>query len=443
MMESDKNQQNLEYEKKLEFWRKVQTILVNSMDTLLFLVYVLFAIYVVMKNAMTMMGFILLVVITLFNVWMIPILLNRLKQQLKKMKKNRCISTILIFFDISIIDILLKKTKPNRCIYNAFIFFDISIVIVTIITFFMGKESLKDKGWGLVILTAILTAIAIIFRILLYIVLNRKELIKGVVLFTIIFVLVLIVGMLDDLPIAGGVFLIGLFFVLMSEDMLKMIQFNSIDNSCITKKYEEQIKTYLFQQKIYVNIVFAILYVVLLITSKFITSKSDLKCIYKCVYKGLGVDVEGTDLELWLFRGQVYTLLFISVVLLVNAVFVLIKKVYNKNKENLEYGNMAPLNSIFNPPEVKIHDPKIIHEINIGKKSIDKINPEILITNREEIPKDIQVFLEGGPINPYRRLLIIYPNRSIYECKYKVEKNKIILKEEIKLINKQDFKNRG
>lgn len=88
MMESDKNQQNLEYEKKLEFWRKVQTILVNSMDTLLFLVYVLFAIYVVMKNAMTMMGFILLVVITLFNVWMIPILLNRLKQQLKKMKKK-------------------------------------------------------------------------------------------------------------------------------------------------------------------------------------------------------------------------------------------------------------------------------------------------------------------------------------------------------------------
>ena len=423
-MESDKNQQNLEYKKKVKFT-----------DILLILVYIFFAIYVIKKNAMNTMGFILLVVVSLINIWMILILLKKLKQRLKKMKQNRFISTILIFFDISIIDILLKKIKQNRLIDTAFIFFDISIVIVTIIAFFMGKESLVDKGWGFFILF-ILTAIS---RILLYIVLNIKELIKGVGLFTIIFVLVLIVGMLDDLPIAGGVFLIGLFFVLMSEDMLKMIQFNSIDNSCITKKYEEQIKTYLFQQKIYVNIVFAILYIVLLITSKFITSKSDLKCIYKCVYKGLGVDAEGTDLELWLFRGQVYILLFISVVLLVNAVFVLTKKVYNKNKENLEYGCMAHLNSIFNPPKAKIHKPKIIREINIGKKSIDKINPEILITNREEIPKDIQVFLEGGPINPYRRLLIIYPNRRIYECKYKVEKNKIILKEKIKLLKKRRF----
>ena len=298
MMESDKNQQNLEYEKKLKFWRKVQTILVTSMDTLLFLVYILFVIYVVKKNAMNTRGFILLVVITLFNVWMIPI--------------------------------LLKKMKQNIFVYTMFIFFDISIII----SFFMEKESLEDKGCGYLIffILVILTAITFIFRIILYIVLNRKELIKGVGLFTIIFVLVLIVGMLDELPIAGGVFLIGLFFVLMSEDMLKMIQFNSIDNSCITKKYEEQIKTYLFQQKIYVNIVFAILYIVLLITSKFITSKSDLKCIYKCVYKSLGVDVEGTDLELRFFRGAVYILLFIFVVLLVNAFFVLTKKVYNKNK---------------------------------------------------------------------------------------------------------------
>lgn len=401
MMESDKNQQNLECEKKLEFWRKVQTILVNSMDTLLFLVYVFFAIYVILKNAMNTRGVILLVVITLFNVWMIPI--------------------------------LLKKMKQNIFVYTMFIFFDISIII----SFFIEKESLEDKGWVYLIffILVILTVITFISRIFIYIVLNRKELIKGVGLFTIIFVLVLIVGMLDDLPIAGGVFLIGLFFVLMSEDMLKMIQFNSIDNSCITKKYEEQIKTYLFQQKIYVNIVFVILYIVLLITSKFIPSKSDLKCIYKCVYKGLGVDVEGTDLELWLFRGQVYILLFISVVLLVNAVFVLTKKVYNKNKENLKYGCMAHLNSIFNPPKAKIHKPEIIAEINIGKKSIDKINPEILITNREEIPKDIQVFLEGGLISPYRKLLIIYPNRSIYKYRYKVEKNKIILKEEIKLIS--------
>ena len=87
--------------------------------------------------------------------------------------------------------------------------------------------------------------------------------------------------------------------------------------------------------------------------------------------------------------------------------------------------------------------PKIINEFQIGKESIDKINPEILITNREEIPKDIQVFLEGGPINPYRRLLIIYPNRRIYECKYLVKKNKIKLEDEIKLINEQDFKKRG
>lgn len=402
MMESDKNQQNLEYEKKVRRLRRVQIGLVNLTDILLFLVYTFFVIYAIKKNAMNMKGIILLAVITLIHI-------------------------------CAIIKIPNKK-KPNILIYTIFIFFDISISII----FLIVKEEFKDTGYGYLMFSilVILAVITFVFRILLYIVLNRKELIKGVGLFTIIFVLVLIVGMLDDLPIAGGVFLIGLFFVLMSEDMLKMIQFNSIVNSCITKKYEEQIKIYLFQQKIYVNIIFAILYIVLLITSKF-----DLKCMYKCIYSGLGIDVGGKDLELWLFRGQVYILLFISVILLVNAVFVLTKKVYNKNKENLEYGYMAHLNSIFNPPEAKIHKPKIIGEINIGKKSIDKINPEILITNREEIPKDIQVFLEGGPISPYRRLLIIYPNRRIYECKYLVKKNKIKLEEEIKLINKQNFKN--
>lgn len=401
MMESDKNQQNLEYEKKVRRLRRAQIGLVNLTDILLFLVYTFFVIYIIKKNAMNVKGTILLAVITLIHIYVIIKIPN--------------------------------KKKLNILIYAIFIFFNVSISII----FLIVKEEFKDTGYGYLIFSilVILVVITFIFRILLYIVLNIEELKKGIGLFAIIFILILIVGMLDDLPIAGGVFLIGLFFVLMSEDMLKMIQFNSIDNSCITKKYEEQIKTYLFQQKIYVNIVFSILYIVLLITSKFITSKYDLKSVYKCVYKGLGVDVEGTDLELWLFRGQVYILLFISVVLLVNAVFVLTKKVYNKNKENLEYGYMAHLNSIFNPPKAKIHKPKIIREINIGKKSIDKINPEILIINREEIPKDIQVFLEGGLISPYRKLLIIYPNRRIYEYKYLVKKNKIILKEEIKLIN--------
>lgn len=110
MMESDKNQQNLEYEKKVK-WRKAQIRCVKFTDILLVLVYVFFAIYVILKNAMNMRGVILLVVITLFNVWMIPI--------------------------------LLKKMKQNIFVYTMFIFFDISIII----SFFIEKESLEDKGW--------------------------------------------------------------------------------------------------------------------------------------------------------------------------------------------------------------------------------------------------------------------------------------------------------
>lgn len=396
MIESDKNQQKLENVKKFSRLRRAQIGLVNLTDTLLFLVYTFFVIYVIKKNEMNMKGSILLAVITLIHIYVIIKIPN--------------------------------KKKLNILIYTIFIFFDVSISII----FLTVKEEFKDTGYGYLIFSilVILAVITFIFRILLYIVLNIEELKKGIGLFAIIFILALIVGLLDNLPIAGGVFLIGLVFVLMSEDMLRMIQFNSIDNSYITKKYEEQIKIYLFQQKIYGNAIFAIFYIFLLIIDKF-----NLEYIYKSVNSGIGIYLEENELELWLFRGLVYILFFIFVVFLVNAIFVLTKKAYNKNREDIEYGFMKHLYSIFNTPEPKMYLPKIIDEINIGKDIIDKINPEILITNREEIPKNIQVFLEGEPTSSSRKLLIIYPNRRIYECKYKVEKNKIILKEEIKLIN--------
>lgn len=396
MIESDKNQQKLENVKKFSRLRRAQIGLVNLTDTLLFLVYTFFVIYVIKKNEMNMKGSILLAVITLIHIYVIIKIPN--------------------------------KKKLNILIYTIFIFFDVSISII----FLTVKEEFKDTGYGYLIFSilVILAVITFIFRILLYIVLNIEELKKGIGLFAIIFILALIVGLLDNLPIAGGVFLIGLVFVLMSEDMLRMIQFNSIDNSYVTKKYEEQIKIYLFQQKIYGNAIFAIFYIFLLIIDKF-----NLEYIYKSVNSGIGIYLEENELELWLFRGLVYILFFIFVVFLVNAIFVLTKKAYNKNREDIEYGFMNHLYSIFNTPEPKMYLPKIIDEINIGKDIIDKINPEILITNREEIPKNIQVFLEGEPTSSSRKLLIIYPNRRIYECKYKVEKNKIILKEEIKLIN--------
>ena len=402
MIESDKNQQKLENVKKFRRLRRAQIGLVNLTDTLLLLVYTFFVIYVIKKNEMNMKGIILLAVITLIHIYVIIKIPN--------------------------------KKKLNILIYTIFIFFDVSISII----FLTVKEEFKDTGYGYLIFSilVILAVITFVFRILLYIVLNIEELKKGIGLFAIIFILALIVGLLDNLPIAGGVFLIGLVFVLMSEDMLKMIQFNSIDNSYITKKYEEQIKIYLFQQKIYGNAIFAIFYIFLLIIDKF-----NLEYIYKSVNSGIGIYLEENELELWLFRGLVYILFFIFVVFLVNAIFVLTKKAYNKNREDIEYGFMNHLYSIFNTPEPKIYLPKIIDEINIGKDIIDKINPEILITNREEIPKNIQVFLEGEPTSSSRKLLIIYPNKRIYECKYLVKKNKIILKKEIKLINKQDFKN--
>lgn len=396
MIESDKNQQKLENVKKFSRLRRAQIGLVNLTDTLLFLVYTFFVIYVIKKNEMNMKGSILLAVITLIHIYVIIKIPN--------------------------------KKKLNILIYTIFIFFDVSISII----FLTVKEEFKDTGYGYLIFSilVILAVITFIFRILLYIVLNIEELKKGIGLFAIIFILALIVGLLDNLPIAGGVFLIGLVFVFMSEDMLRMIQFNSIDNSYITKKYEEQIKIYLFQQKIYGNAIFAIFYIFLLIIDKF-----NLEYIYKSVNSGIGIYLEENELELWLFRGLVYILFFIFVVFLVNAIFVLTKKAYNKNREDIEYGFMNHLYSIFNTPEPKMYLPKIIDEINIGKDIIDKINPEILITNREEIPKNIQVFLEGEPTSSSRKLLIIYPNKRIYECKYLVKKNKIILKEEIKLIN--------
>lgn len=76
---------------------------------------------------------------------------------------------------------------------------------------------------------------------------------------------------------------------------------------------------------------------------------------------------------------------------------------------------------LFYPKEVKEEKPKILERIAIGKEDIDWINPEVFVENRKEIPKDIYILLSKVKDRPtIRNLLIIYPNKEVYRCKFNV-----------------------
>ena len=80
--------------------------------------------------------------------------------------------------------------------------------------------------------------------------------------------------------------------------------------------------------------------------------------------------------------------------------------------------------------------PKLVKEIAIGNKDIDQINPEVFIENIKEVPKDIHILLSKvEDIPTVRNLLIIYPNKDVYICKFSISKTIVKRISKVKLAN--------
>lgn len=172
---------------------------------------------------------------------------------------------------------------------------------------------------------------------------------------------------------------------------------------------------------------FVILYIMFLIFNKINVAEHSLEFISHISNKNL----EDYGIK-WVVKNIINVL--IAYIVLLFMIFL------NNNNKVFKFFVDPLLNIIYSKVYKGINFnetliPEVVKELSIDKKFVDKIDPKILIKNREEIPENIQVFFERVSIKNTRKLLIIYPNRRIYECKYLVEKNKVKLENEIKLIN--------
>lgn len=257
----------------------------------------------------------------------------------------------------------------------------------------------------------------VVLRIICFVVENWKDIKYNSKIIAITFVVVSILGMIDNMTITGGIFLIGLILMLISDDMMKLIQLKKPTSKVLdTEKYSEEIKVRLFKLKVYVSMYFSLLYIALLCANSL-----GIKEIYKYF------EHDNSAWIIFFYKGLAYVV-FILLIVIVVIVCILFIETKGDMLEKIS-------KDLFYPEEIKEEKPKILEKIAIGNNIIDKINPEILIENRKDIPKDIYVLLEKiDNENNIRYLIIIYPDKKVYRCKFNVNKTSLTRVTEVELI---------
>lgn len=307
------------------------------------------------------------------------------------------------------------KKKNNRLLY--YIFLGLAAIIE--IGFLMNYKISKDDNFLGAVLQFLVWGICIIvvLRIICFVVKNWKDIKYSSKIFAITFGAVSILGMVDNMTITGGIFLIGLILMLVSDDMMMLIQFKKPTSKILdTEKYSEEIKVRLFKLKVYISMYFSLLYIVLLCANSL-----GIKEIFKYFER---------DNPAWIvffYKGLTYAVFILLIVIVVIAGILFMET----KKDMLEKISK----DLFYPEEIKEEKPKILEKIAIGNNVIDKINPEILIENRKNIPKEIYMLLEKiDNENNIRNLIIIYPDKKVYRCKFNVNKTSLTRVTEVELI---------
>lgn len=101
------------------------------------------------------------------------------------------------------------------------------------------------------------------------------------------------------------------------------------------------------------------------------------------------------------------------------VIFISKKWIYNK----LDLISLKKGNTISTGIYSSIIEPKVIDKINIGEQGIKQMNPRVLITNENELPHNIEVFLESeGSNTNIRKLVIVYPSKKVYRYEFEVSK---------------------
>ena len=289
---------------------------------------------------------------------------------------------------------------------------------------FLVQKNIDSNNIELIIICKLI--IILILFILLFI--EMLNILNSPYLILSILAVIVLASVLSDVTLHANLFILSLIILLVSEDVWKLIKDrNPISKEYLTEKNNAEVNKNVFKIKIVIMGLFVILYIMFFIFKKINVAEYSLKFISHICNKNL----KDYGIE-WVAKGFINVL--VAYIVLLFMIFL------NNNNKFFKFFVDPLLNVIYSKVYTGINFnetliPEIVKELSIDTKFVDKIDPKILIKNREEIPENIQVFFERVSIKNTRKLLIIYPNRRIYECKYKVEKNKIILKEEIKLIN--------
>ena len=264
------------------------------------------------------------------------------------------------------------------------------------------QKNIDSNNIELIIICKLI--VILILSILLFIemlnILDSPYLILGLL------AIIVLASVLSDVTLHAILFMLSLIILLVSEDIWKLIKDrNPISKEYLTEKNNAEVNKNVFKIKIVIMGLFVILYIMFFIFNKIKVAEHFLK------FMSSNQDFNNDGIE-WGVKGFINVL--IAYIVFLFMIFL------NNNNKVFKFFVDPLLNVIYSKVYKGINFnetliPETVEELSIDKKFVDKIDPKILIKNREEIPENIQVFFERVSTKNTRKLLIIYPNRRIYE----------------------------
>lgn len=295
-------------------------------------------------------------------------------------------------------------------------FMDFMIIILSLICLFL--YILWYNYLGNYIINSILVFIFILF-ILRY----RKPILILIITGFLVSIISYLLGLVQstDFPIAAWIFLFGLVFAIIEniEKFINLDKYYPKDTASIEN--DEIIK----RNKVILNFIIGLFFVVSYITFKSI----NIPCA-----------IEKTKLNQLNMNMAIGFLLIITNEILIIIYLLIFSKLFQKiSKHSKAYDNQEAVGLFYSILTFGIKNnvkPKVIDKITIGSGEIDQVNPEVFIENIREIPKDIHILLSKAEDVPtIKKLLVIYPNKEVYSCKFSISKNIVKRISEVKLID--------
>ena len=336
----------------------------------------------------------------------------------------------LVLFSISGILYLLLKFLYNYQIIKKSskieTFIKINLIILFILNtfiYYITYDTLHCKFYNIIVFSILVTSIvlSIVNRYLF------KPIIIPIVTGLIVFFASYILGTLaaTDFSLASCIFLFGLVFTVI-ENIEKFINLDVYYPKEITTLENDEI---IKRNKVTLNLIIGVLFMLSYVILKLLT----IQHIQDKLLRVLKLNVFNRNTGIGLLMIIAIEILIIFSLLVLTKI---LKEISNHSKE---YNNQTIAELIYSILTFGIKEkviPKVIDKITIGSGEIDQVNPEVFIENIREIPKDIHIILSKVEDVPtIRKLLVIYPNKEVYSCKFSISKNIVKRISEVKLID--------